>query len=183
MSPFLLYFVRREGRQVSPRFLRRWAPFPPRVSSPGGTSSLFEVSSRRSEVRRFESSDSLYGLLRLETSLPPSVCPSGMHLFHLKFSRVGGTSTSSGLLEWAASRPPPVFSSGRHLCLPRFSRVGGVSSHLGFFDGGRLFLLQFLRRGAIPAALTSTEPPKTFELSKSRSAVRRFDRPIRRSAP
>ena len=116
MSSYLLYFFRREGKRVPPRFLRRAAPLRPRVSSAGGMSSLFEVSFRRSKVRRFGSFDSLCG------PRSPSVFSSGRHPFLLKFSRVGGKSTSLGLLEWAASRPPPVFSSGRHVCPSRFLR-------------------------------------------------------------
>ena len=155
MSSYLLYFFRRGGRRVPPRFPRRAAPHPPRVSSAGAMSSFVEVSFLRSKVRRFESFDSLCG------SLPPSVFPSGRHPFLLKFSRVGGKSTSLGLLEWAAFRPPPVFSSGRHVCPSRFLR----------------------RRGGVSSALTSMELPKIFELSKSRSAVRKFDQPIERSGP
>ena len=71
---------------------------------------------------------------------------------------------------------------GRRLPPLRFSQARGVSAYPGF--PGRRHLSSSSvssAKGGISSSLTSTEFPETFELSKLRLAVRKFDELPRRS--
>ena len=86
-------------------------------------------------------------------------------------SSAGGISSLLGLLEWEASLPPSAYSNERYVSLLRILRSGAslpppVSSV-----------------GGISSPFTSSAFPQTFELSELRSAVRKFDQPLKRSAP